>query len=76
MKHKFLGSFLCLALATTALTGCGNGKEDPKSTPTPTTAVQDDKGGYKDTKPGTSGDGQDQDGDKTQNDTTNRETPG
>lgn len=68
MKHKFLGSFLCLALATTALTGCGNGKEDPKSTPTPTTAVQDDKGGDKDTKPGTSGDGQDQDGDKTQND--------
>ena len=35
MKHKFLSSFLCLALTATALTGCGKGSEDPKSTPTP-----------------------------------------
>ncbi len=35
MKHKFLSSFLCLALTATALTGCGKGSEEPKSTPTP-----------------------------------------
>ncbi|MDE7060547.1 MAG: hypothetical protein K2O71_02995, partial [Lachnospiraceae bacterium] len=54
MKHKFLNSFMCLALTATALTGCGNGSEEPKSTPTP--VVQDNKEGTEPTKdPGSTG---------------------
>lgn len=40
MKHKFLSSLMCLVLAATAFTGCGNGNEEPKSTPTPTAALE------------------------------------
>lgn len=55
MKHKFLSSFMCLALTATALTGCGNGNEEPKSTPTP--VVEDNKGTTQPTKdPGNTND--------------------